>query len=334
MRRLIAPVLGALLMAAAGPLPAACRGANLIETMAADEAARLRGRADAAPFARGNLWQATRGEARLTIAGTYHMGDPRLADIAAILRTALAEAPVLLVEAGPAEERELRRSFTRNPSLMFISEGPSLLELLPAETGARLGIALESRGIPAAFAARFRPWYATMVLSIPPCAMGNPDLADGLDKRLIVAADKLGVPVRALEPHDTILRIFDSFDAAEEQAMLESSLALEDISEDVATTLADLYFAGEARLIWELTRELSYAMPGTTRDEIDADMALMEDALMIRRNRAWISVIEEAAREGPAVVAFGALHLSGEEGVLNLLAKRGWQITPLASATP
>ena len=31
---------------------------------------------------------------------------------------------------------------------------------------------------------------------------------------------------------------------------------------------------------------------------------------------------------GPlVVVAFGALHLSGEDGVLNLLAQNGWAIT-------
>jgi uncharacterized protein YbaP (TraB family) len=41
-------------------------------------------------------------------------------------------------------------------------------------------------------------------------------------------------------------------------------------------------------------------------------------------------VIEEAASAGPLVVAFGALHLSGEDGVLNLLAKSGWTIEPLA----
>ena len=59
-------------------------------------------------------------------------------------------------------------------------------------------------------------------------------------------------------------------------------------------------------------------------------MAKLEEALMISRNRAWIPVIEEAAAQGPVVAAFGALHLSGEDGVLNLLAKDGWTVTPLA----
>jgi len=332
MRRLIALAIGAVLLGAAGPLPAACRGANLLEGMPPPEAARLRALADAVPFARGNLWQATRGAERLTIAGTYHLGDPRLEEIAAALRPAIGGAAALLVEAGPDEERALRRALTRDPSLMFITEGPGLIAQLPPETGRRLAEALEARGIPAAFAARFRPWYATMVLAIPPCAIGEPGLSDGLDTLLVRAASDLGVPLRALEPYDTILDIFGGLDAHEEQEMLESSLAMEDRSEDLATTQADLYFAGEARLIWELTRELSYAAPGATREEVDADMALMEEALMTRRNRAWIGVIEEAAGAGPVVVAFGAMHLSGDDGVLALLSRRGWQIAPLPPA--
>jgi uncharacterized protein YbaP (TraB family) len=48
-----------------------------------------------------------------------------------------------------------------------------------------------------------------------------------------------------------------------------------------------------------------------------------------RRNRAWVPVISAAATKGPLVVAFGALHLSGSEGVLNLLVQDGWAVAPL-----
>jgi uncharacterized protein len=40
-------------------------------------------------------------------------------------------------------------------------------------------------------------------------------------------------------------------------------------------------------------------------------------------------VLEGAAADGPAFAAFGALHLSGDEGVLNLLAGQGWTVERL-----
>jgi uncharacterized protein len=49
--------------------------------------------------------------------------------------------------------------------------------------------------------------------------------------------------------------------------------------------------------------------------------------MMTDRNRAWIPVIEAAAKQGPILVAFGALHLSGKTGVLRLLEQDGYSIT-------
>jgi uncharacterized protein YbaP (TraB family) len=47
------------------------------------------------------------------------------------------------------------------------------------------------------------------------------------------------------------------------------------------------------------------------------------------RNAAWVPVLEGAAQKGPVLAAFGALHLPGEHGVLNLLAQNGWTIQVL-----
>ncbi len=69
--------------------------------------------------------------------------------------------------------------------------------------------------------------------------------------------------------------------------------------------------------------------PGITPAEAERQFALVDAALINRRNVAWIPVIEAAAAKGPIVVGFGALHLSGEQGVLNLLAQDGWTVEPL-----
>jgi len=51
--------------------------------------------------------------------------------------------------------------------------------------------------------------------------------------------------------------------------------------------------------------------------------------LISARNRGWIGVIEAAAANGSVLAAFGALHLPGEDGVLALLDRAGWALSPL-----
>jgi uncharacterized protein YbaP (TraB family) len=76
-------------------------------------------------------------------------------------------------------------------------------------------------------------------------------------------------------------------------------------------------------------RDESRSLPGYTPERIDAEFARMEELLMAARNRAWIPVLTDAAAAGPVFAAFGALHLSGEDGVLNLLQAEGFTLEEL-----
>ncbi|WP_395543342.1 TraB/GumN family protein [Neotabrizicola sp. sgz301269] len=308
---------------------AECKGRDLIATMAPEERARITALADEQPYANGNLWSARRGAESLVLVGTYHLDDPRHQATLTVLSPYLEKASALLVEAGPDEEKALMDHVAKDPSAMFITDGPTLLESLPAETWNRLSRAMAERGVPGFMASKFQPWYATVVLAIPPCAVADMIDPKGLDGLLIDAAQTEGVPVKALEPYDTVLKLFGGLTEADQIAMIEQTLATEDQAEDFAATLVEAYFRGESRLMWEMMRDLSYGQPGMTREQVDSDFALMEKLLMDDRNRAWIPVIDAAAAEGPLVVAFGALHLPGRNGVLNLLAQDGWTISPL-----
>ncbi|AWD21715.1 TraB/GumN family protein [Fuscovulum blasticum] len=330
MRFLIA-LFASLLLHLAPAAATACYGLNLLDLMPAADRARIEAAAAAVPYSEGNLWTATKGKASLTIIGTYHLDDPRHNAVMQRITPLLAAARMLLVEGGPEEEKRLKDRMASDPGVLMITEGPSLLEMLPPETWARLKQALADRGIPGIMAAKFQPWYVTVLLSVPPCAMADLSQPKGLDGLLIDAATVAGKPIRALEPYDTVFAIFDAFAQQDQVAMIDQSLALEPVSADFSVTLADAYYDGKSQLIWELMRETSYNMPGYTREQVDAEMKAMEEVLVSRRNRAWIPVIDAAAAEGgPLVVAFGALHLPGPEGVLNLLAQDGWTITPLA----
>ena len=309
--------------------PVACAGQDLIAGLPPAVRAGLRAAADAVPFPVGNFWRATKDGMQVSMIGTYHLDDPRHAALMQAAEPALRAASVLLVEAGSKEEAELMAHLARDPSAILAPEGPTLAETLPQAEWQRLAQAMRDRGIPPFMASRFRSWYVTMLLSVPPCALKLAAAGNGLDKRLIARAGELRLPVVALEPYDTALKLFDGMDAAAQLAMIRSTLALEDQAADQMATLAATYFGQDSRMIWEFSRYASQDLPGTTPAEVDAGFAVMEAALMSTRNRGWIPVIEAAAAKGPVFAAFGALHLSGDAGVLALLQARGWTIERL-----
>ncbi len=328
MTRLLS-LLAAAVLFLAGPAAAQCAGTNLLEEMEPAEREAIIAAADAVPFPRGNYWRATKGGQVITLIGTYHFDDPRHAPTLAAITPAIQAAATVLVEAGPEEEKALQDLVSRDPSTLMIVEGPTLLEQLPPDLWARLSEALAKRGVPGFMAAKFQPWYVTVMLAIPPCAMAQMQDPKGLDGLVIDTAEAAGVPVRGLEPFDTVFRIFGAMTHEEMVAMIQSTLAVEDRAEDYSATLADSYFAGESRVIWEYMRAVSYGLPGYTPEKVDAEYARMEELLMNSRNRAWIPVLTEAAAQGPVFAAFGALHLSGQEGVLNLLQQEGFTLEQL-----
>lgn len=337
MRQIFASIAVVFLMIS--PVFAECSGRNLFLALPAADQAALRAVTDAAPFARGNFWRATRSELVVTLVGTFHLDDPRHDSAVAALTPLLVDATTLLVEAGPVEEQQIKSYLARHPEVMIDNHGPTWPEVLSPPDWARLSDALRARGIPPFMAAKFRPMYLAMLLAIPPCSFGLAEQRNGLDMRLMAAAidmrlmaaaTDLGIPVQALEPFDTILKVFDGHPAKDQQTMILQSVWLDDQNASLAVSMADAYFWGESRLIWEYSRYLTQSVPGISAAEVDRQFALTEQSLINTRNKSWIPVIEAEARQGPIVVAFGAMHLSGDLGVLRLLENVGFTLEPIA----
>jgi uncharacterized protein len=320
--------LALLLALPALPVMAECRGQDLLPGLPPEHRAAIATALDKTPYARGNAWRATRGSQVVDIVGTYHFDDPRHDLVMAALRPQIDVASVVLVEAGPQETDQLKSEMATRPDLLFIMKGPTLPELLPDADWRALSDALAERGVPAMFAAKMQPWYATMMLSTPPCMMA--ELAGGetrgLDIRIIERAQERRIPIRALEPYDTAFKLFQNLPQDLQVEMIRMTLAMGDQSDDMMTTLTKAYFDEDARVTWEFGRIAAYEMPDMTHEKVDADYAVLEQALMIQRNESWIPVIEDAARKGRVFAAFGALHLSGDHGVLALLEKAGFRI--------
>ena len=67
--------------------------------------------------------------------------------------------------------------------------------------------------------------------------------------------------------------------------------------------------------------------------ETDAGMAAFTDILLFHRNRNWVEKLKTILPEKSVLIAVGAGHLPGEKGVINLLRKEGYTVTPVENKT-
>jgi len=302
-----------------------CTGTDLIAAMPESDRAALYARTDAVPYPEGNHWRAVRGSQTIDIIGTFHLYDARMDAPVRRLEPLIAAADAVYLEATQVEVKALQDAVARNNELLF-TKGPTLPERLSAEEWQALSEAVTARGIPPFMASKFQPWYVSMMLSLPPCAMSAMTQgSSGVDTLIEKAAGAAGVPTHALEPYDTIFTLFGHFTPDQQLDMIRAAMLTADDAGDSFYTMFEAYFREEHRLIWNFSLDRAMAA-APDKDAATKDFALMEKALINDRNANWIKVIE-AAKGDHLVIAVGAGHLAGDAGLLKLLENAGYRLT-------
>lgn len=318
--------------ASAGIAAASCGGSNLFDTMPQDQRDVMIAAADAAPFPTGNLWEARSGTTRITIVGTVHVADPRNALLLDRVWPRIAEADLVVLEGLQADMKDMARVFAESPEIAFIMEGEALRDMLTPDEWALMRQEMVARGVPGFLAGRMQPWLAITTLALPACVLAQGESGiRGLDALIEDLARDTLVPVQGLEDYTILLEIFDQFSEEELVDFLRATLLITPYAEDIHATTLDSYFAGQHRLLWEFGR---YWMPEDLEDQFDLDamQALytrIEEVMLASRNRDWIDYLLGLPEGGSIVLAVGAAHLSGPDGVLDLLDRAGYALTEI-----
>lgn len=310
---------------------AACSGATLLDRFSDEQRAALDEAVRNTPFGEGLFWIAEKDGKEITLAGTMHLYDDRHLPLLDRVAPQVAKADLLLVEMAPQDEMDMQRAMADDPSMVFISDGPTLPEKLPEELWQELAAAARERQVPAFIAAKYQPWFLSMTLSIPTCAIG--DLASGLqglDHMIMEEAEAGGVAIASLEDWRTLPDHFASIPFEEQIDMLRMALIEPELQSETFVAMLESYFDGRIAQIPEMTRMTAELLPPDQAETLLSGFDLTMDLLLDARNLAWMPVILDAAeRHDEIVVAAGAAHMPGETGLLALLEAEGWEIRPL-----
>ncbi|MDE7160640.1 MAG: TraB/GumN family protein [Muribaculaceae bacterium] len=252
------------------------------------------------------------------IFGTHHLAPLSMVDSVGGAREAFDASEVVVGEidmtVSPLATAAAMQPYMKAPA------DSTLSAVLPAEVyadAARKFIGLT--GLPLESFEEMKPMVAVTVLSVLTAAklMDNHNPAEQLDSYFQTRGMADGKSVRALET------------AAEQAELLYDTRSIRAQADILLETLADPDALAEtARKLNEayMTRDLETIYLIGVAEE--SDPQFMEQ-LLTRRNRAWVGKLVEMMEAFPCFIAVGALHLPGEEGLLNLLKQEGYEIIPL-----
>jgi len=306
-----------------------CRGADMLAETATRNPqayAAIMAAAAAAKNSDAILWKIEKeGRPASYLFGTVHMTDERVTNLSPAVKDAIKASKTVALEVSDISETATSTVIAKSAPLVMFTDGRRLDGLLsPSEYDVVKSIIGRS-GMPADLAALFKPWIVTMILSTSDCERAKvQNGARVLDMKIAEIGKSQGKEVIGLETIATQIEALAAVPEKQQLDMLRSSLRFADRTGDMMETLVQLY----------LKRKISAALPFQVALAKEAGIgdeafAGFQQKLIFERNAKMRAVAEPLLEQGGAFIAVGALHLPGDLGLVELIRKTGYTVTPV-----
>lgn len=285
-----------------------------------------RTRVSAAPPAgvpRAFLWEVTRPEAPdkpLYLTGSVHLGKPGQFVFPPSMEAAFARSQKLVVELDPKEtQKQLKAVQTWIMLLGVLGPSESLSAMLSPETRALLPAAIQRTGLPAEAVERMRPWLAAITLEMMDLRKAGYSEEGGIDNLLLSRA-RGNKDIVELETAEEQIRVFAKFPDDLQELMLREQLQSETGTAEGLGKMSAAWVEGNPE---SLARMLFDNMDNPTYQPF-------YEALFFDRNRKMADTLV-ALMDAPEIhfAVVGAGHVVGQEGLLDLLMRRGFHVRQL-----
>jgi len=204
-------------------------------------------------------------------------------------------------------------------SKAFMKDGKTISDLLSAADYKMLEDRFAKLGLPMMMLERIKPAFLTVfAYDIDPNGMQNGSIKS-YEMEFFEMANNAKKPVSGLETLEFQMSVFDSISYEDQAKMLVDALKAGDSENDDFKVMTDMYLSQDINSMVEMIGE----------DEImGGDES--NDILLTGRNKNWIPVMTELMKTKKVFFAVGAAHLAGETGVIHLLRKEGYTLTPVS----
>ena len=245
--------------------------------------------------------------------GTIHSEDPRVLDFSAEFLEKLRENSVFAMELVPD-----MAMLARLAEYMNYPAGTTLESVVGTGRYAALVSALSTYGVPAEFISRMKPWAAMMTLSTPP-----PETGFFMDLSISLRASGSGLKTIGLETLEQQLSFLQDMPMEMQLDLLDQAIAEFDQVKLAHDEMVDAYLKDDLQELQALSDEQLTGVSAA------AGEYFMEFGIRAR-NQRMAETLWPHLETNRVFVAVGALHLPGEEGLINLLRRQGYELKPLA----
>lgn len=269
------------------------------------------------------LWKVSDDDNAVYLLGSFHLLKSDDYPLSGDIDAAFEASDKLVFEVPPEQ------MFAPDMALKFIaaagySDDRTLSKVLPAPLREKFNRVLGQRGVSIAQFDQYEPWFVTLSLVLGVSQQMGFSAEQGLDQFLMRKAAGEEKPTAGLETMDDQLRVMDAAPMAEQIKNLEEFLDKPQEMPGLLKSVHDAWRSGDLSKLDALTRaDMKRKTPESYR------------MVNVERNEAWLPQIRKMlddAHKGNTLVVVGAVHLLGDDGLVERLRAKGYRVERVCSA--
>lgn len=244
--------------------------------------------------------------------GTMHILCAEDAQLSENLQQIIRNSDVIYFELDMDDMKQMLGAL----QYLRMADGQKISELLTPEEYARVESYFKQLSLPMPLSLlnRFKPYFLSSLIGerILTCEQKN-----GMEMQIMGESKKYEKEIKGLETMQFQAGIFDSIPYAKQAKDLVNYIDSIDNYKKVMLEMVDVY------------RKQDLSRMDSLMHKSDPGLEEYMDLLVYNRNRRWVELMPELMAQQSVLFAVGAGHLPGDQGVISLLRKKGYDVKPM-----
>jgi len=261
------------------------------------------------------MWKAQKDGAVVHLLGSVHALKEDAYPLPAVIEAAFDRSDVVVFE---VDLDEMTSAALKMLAAGSLSDGRTLEQVAGPILWSDLNQKMNAAGMPSGMFQFMKPWMAALTVMGFELENAGYSPASGIDTYFSNRAKAAGKERMALETPEFQIGMFADLTPEESLSFLDYTLADLETMIPLMDEIYSKWLVGDAQYV--------EAMLG---EEFD-DFPELYEKLIRGRNRNWMPAVEGLLTgQRDAMVVVGAMHLVGEDGIVEMLRQKGYSVTQL-----